>query len=139
MPKIYQHTFDNGLTLLAEPMEYVRSAAMNFLIPAGCASDPPKARGIASVLSDLITRGAGERGNHELTLALDNLGLDRSEAVTNVHMRFWGATVATISRPLSNCTPTSCAVRICPPMNSMLSKRWPFRTFRDSKTNRGKR
>jgi predicted Zn-dependent peptidase len=93
--KIYQHTFENGLTLLAEPMDYVRSAAMNFLIPAGCAYDPPKARGIASVLSDLITRGAGNRGNRELTLALDNLGLDRSEAVTNMHMRFWGATVAT--------------------------------------------
>jgi predicted Zn-dependent peptidase len=95
VPRIHQHTYDNGLTLLAEPMDYVRSAAMNFLIPAGCSLDPPKARGIASVLSEMITRGAGERGNRELTLALDNLGLDRSEAVTNIHMRFWGATVAT--------------------------------------------
>jgi predicted Zn-dependent peptidase len=92
---IHHHTFDNGLTLLAERMDHVRSAAMNFLIPAGCAYDPPKARGIASVLSELITRGAGERGNRELTLALDNLGLDRSEAVTSMHVRFWGATVAT--------------------------------------------
>src|ERR1700722_9627947 len=99
VPKVYQHTFENGLTLLAEPMEYVRSAAMNFLIPAGCAYDPPKGRGSASVLSEMITRGAGELGNHELTLALDNLGLDRSEAVTNVHMRFWGATVATNLAP----------------------------------------
>src|SRR5205085_6519486 len=33
------------------------------------------------------------------TLALDNLGLDRSEAVTNMHMRFWGATVATNLAP----------------------------------------
>jgi predicted Zn-dependent peptidase len=97
--KIYHHTFDNGLTLLAEPMDHVRSAAMNFLIPAGCAYDPPKARGVASVLSDMITRGAGDRGNRELTLALDNLGLDRSEAVTNMHMRFWGATVATNLAP----------------------------------------
>src|SRR5262249_32749304 len=31
----------------------------------------------------------------ELTLALDNLGVDRSESVGNLHMRFWGATVAT--------------------------------------------
>ena len=44
MPQeIYQHTFDNGLTLLAERMEHVRSAAVNFLIPAGCAYDPPAA------------------------------------------------------------------------------------------------
>jgi predicted Zn-dependent peptidase len=46
------------------------------------------------VLADLITRGAGPRDSRELTLALDNLGLDRSESVGTMHARFWGATVA---------------------------------------------
>ncbi len=92
--EVYQHTFDNGLTLLAERMEHVRSAALNFLIPAGCAYDPQAHRGIASVLSDLITRGAGERDSRELSLALDNLGVDRDESVGTLHMRFWGATLA---------------------------------------------
>src|SRR6516225_3063987 len=91
---VYQHTFDNGLTLLAERMEHVRSAAVNFLVPAGCAYDPPAYRGIASVLSDLITRGAGNRDSRELSLALDNLGMDRDESVGTLHMRFWGATLA---------------------------------------------
>src|SRR5262249_54767057 len=99
--EIYQHTFANGLTLLAERMEHVRSAALNFLLPAGCAYDPPEHLGVASVLSDLITRGAGRRDSRELTLALDNLGLDRSESVGTIHTRFWGATVArTISAAL---------------------------------------
>src|SRR5262245_21600631 len=92
--EIYQHTFPNGLTLLAERMGHVRSAALNFLIPAGCTQDPPRYLGVASVLSDLITRGAGERGSRELSLALDNLGLDRDESVGGIHMRFWGATLA---------------------------------------------
>src|SRR5262249_19699151 len=91
---IYQHTFANGLTLLAERMEHVRSAALNFLVPAGCTQDPPGRLGIASVLSDLITRGAGERDSRELSLALDNLGLDRDESVGGIHTRFWGATLA---------------------------------------------
>jgi predicted Zn-dependent peptidase len=91
---LYQHTFDNGLTLLAERMEHVRSAALNFLVPAGCAYDPPEHRSIASVLSDLITRGAGNRDSRELSLALDNLGMDRDESVGTLHMRFWGATLA---------------------------------------------
>jgi predicted Zn-dependent peptidase len=91
---IYQHTFANGLTLLAESMEHVRSAALNFLVPAGCTQDPPRHLGIASVLSDLITRGAGERDSRELTLALDNLGLDRDESVGGIHLRFWAATLA---------------------------------------------
>src|SRR5262249_44405425 len=91
---IYQHTFPNGLTLLAERMEHVRSAALNFLVPAGCTQDPPRYLGVASVLSDLITRGAGERDSRELSLALDNLGLDRDESVGTLHVRFWGATLA---------------------------------------------
>lgn len=95
MPQdVHQHTLANGMTLLAERMEHVRSAALNFLVPAGCVYDPPQHLGVASVLSDLITRGAGERDSRELTLALDNLGLDRDESVGSMHTRFWGATLA---------------------------------------------
>jgi predicted Zn-dependent peptidase len=92
--EVHHHTFANGLTLLAEYMEHVRSAAVNFLVPAGCVYDPGEHLGIASVLSDLITRGAGPRDSRELTLALDNLGLDRDESVGSLHTRFWGATLA---------------------------------------------
>ena len=92
--EVYQHTLTNGMTLLAEPMDYVHSAALNFLVPAGCCYDPPKHLGIGSVLAELITRGAGERDSRELSLALDNLGLDRDESVGTLHIRFWGATLA---------------------------------------------
>ncbi len=95
MPQdIYQHTYPNGLTLLAERMGHVRSAAVNFLVPAGCAYDPPEHRGIASALADMIVRGAGARDSHELSLALDNLGVDRDESVSTLFTRFWGATLA---------------------------------------------
>jgi predicted Zn-dependent peptidase len=92
--EVYHHTFDNGLTLLAERMEHVRSAALNFLVPAGSVYDPPGELGMASLLSELITRGAGARDSRALTLALDGLGLDRDESVGAMHMRFWGATLA---------------------------------------------
>jgi predicted Zn-dependent peptidase len=91
---VYQHTFANGLTLLAERMEHVRSAAFNFLVPAGCAFDPPDQLGMGSVLADLLTRGAGPRDSRQLTFDLDNLGLDRGEGVGLMHMHLWGATVA---------------------------------------------
>lgn len=94
MSQVYQHTLANGMVLLAERMDYVRSAALNFLVPAGCAYDPVKNLGVASVLADLITRGAGERNSHELSISLDNLGLDRDESVGTLHVRFWGATLA---------------------------------------------
>jgi len=92
--ELFQHAFPNGLTLLAERMPHVRSAAMYFLVPGGCGYDPPKQLGLAGALADLITRGAGERDSRELTLALDNLGLDRSESVGIHHFRFWGTTLA---------------------------------------------
>src|SRR3954466_1425468 len=79
--EVYHHQFANGLTLLAERMEHVRSAALNFLVPAGCICDPPEYLGAASVLSELITRGAGTRDSRALSLALDSLGVDRDESV----------------------------------------------------------
>ncbi len=92
--QVHQHTLANGLVLLAERMDHVRSAAINFLVPAGSAFDPPGKLGVASVLAELITRGAGDRDSRELALALDNLGVDRDESPGAVNMRFWGSTLA---------------------------------------------
>jgi len=92
--QVYQHTLPNGLVLLAERMDHVRSAAINLLVPAGSAFDPPGQLGVASVLAEMITRGAGARDSRDLSLALDNLGVDRDESVGAVNMRFWGSTLA---------------------------------------------
>jgi predicted Zn-dependent peptidase len=75
-------------------MAYVRSAAVNFLVPAGCIYDPPAHPGIGSVLADLMMRGAGKRDSRELSLALDALGLDHDESVGALHTRFWASTLA---------------------------------------------
>jgi predicted Zn-dependent peptidase len=92
--QVFQHTLTNGLVLLAERMEHVRSAAINFLVPSGCAYDPPDRLGVASILAAMITRGAGERDSRALSLALDGLGLDRDESVGAINIRFWGSTLA---------------------------------------------
>jgi predicted Zn-dependent peptidase len=92
--EVHQHTYANGLTLLAERMEHVRSAALSILVPAGCVYDPPEHPGLASVLSDLLTRGAGDRDSRALTLALDNLGADRGERASQMHLRLGAHTLA---------------------------------------------
>jgi predicted Zn-dependent peptidase len=92
--QVYQHVFPNGLVLLAERMDHVRSAALNFLVPAGAAFDPVGQLGVANILAGMMTRGAGQRDSRELSLALDNLGVDRDESVGAVNMRFWGSTLA---------------------------------------------
>ncbi|CAN5137814.1 pitrilysin family protein [soil metagenome] len=92
--QIFQHTFDNGLTLLAERMTHVRSATVYFLTPAGCAFDPADRSGLASVLTEMSTRGAGDRDAEALSLALDNLGVDRGESVGLLNLGYSGGTLA---------------------------------------------
>jgi predicted Zn-dependent peptidase len=79
--ELHQHTFSNGLTLLAERMDHVRSATMYLLAPGGFTYDPPDRLGTATLLSEMLVRGAGDRDSKRLALDLDNLGADRSESV----------------------------------------------------------
>jgi len=92
--RYFQHTLNNGLTLLGERMAGMQSAAMTLLVPAGSAGDPADATGSATVLSDLILRGAGQRDNRQLTEYLDSLGLRRSSSVGVHHSRLGCAAVA---------------------------------------------
>src|SRR3954452_13027239 len=92
--KYFQHTFPNGLTLLAEHMPGMQSAAMSLLVPAGASTDADDRQGSATVLADLILRGAGERDNKQLTDYLDSLGLQRSSSVGVHHSRLGCAGLA---------------------------------------------
>jgi predicted Zn-dependent peptidase len=103
MPQeIHVLTLPNGLTLLAERMPHVRSAAFNIMVPAGAIYDPPDALGLATVLSDMVTRGAGKRDSRALSEELDNLGVDRSESAGAVNMHFSGVTLARNLAPTLN-------------------------------------
>src|SRR5687767_2376059 len=75
-------------------MPGMQSAAMTFLVPAGAATDPVDRSGSATVLSDLVLRGAGSRDSRALTEYLDSLGLQRSSSVSVHHMRFGCAALA---------------------------------------------
>lgn len=93
--EFYHHTFANGLTLVAERMRGVRSAAFTLLLRAGAACDPPGRGGLAAMLVDLIFRGAGNRNSRQVTTDLDNLGLQRGEGVETVHTSCFAATLGT--------------------------------------------
>lgn len=92
--RYFQHTYPNGLTLLCESMPAMQSAAMTLLVPAGSATDPVDRTGSATVLSDLILRGAGALDSRALTDYLDLLGLQRSSSVGVHHSRLGCAALA---------------------------------------------
>ena len=91
---ILSHTYANGLVLLAEPMTSLESAAFTFLVPAGCALDPPKLSGLSTLTCEMTVRGSGSRDSRQFVQDLENLGVERGESVSNSHTSYSGATLA---------------------------------------------
>ncbi len=84
----------NGLVLLVETMPDVQSASFALMVPAGSIYEPGGANGAATILTELIPRGAGVRSSRELAAALDMLGVQRTESVGWNFLTFSGATLA---------------------------------------------
>lgn len=93
MPDIHQHTFPNGLQLLAEPMPGVQSAALTFLTPAGNGLQPADQLGVSNLLAEIVGRGAGGQTSRQHSEALDQLGVHRSTSAGNRHLRIGAALV----------------------------------------------
>ncbi len=84
----------NGLNLLIERVEGVRSAALSIALAAGATRDPADAIGTATVLSEMTLRGAGSRDSRTLTDHLDMLGLQRHTSAGLYHIRYIAAGLA---------------------------------------------
>lgn len=89
MPQAFLlHQLPNGMALVAEKMSGVRSAAMSLLVPASGANDPVGRSGCATVVAELVLRGAGDRDSRQLSDHLDTLGLQRSSSASILQTRF---------------------------------------------------
>ncbi len=80
MPTIHSHTFENGLTLLAEPAPSSQSLAMSILIPGGYTREPEGKQGLAALLAEMACRGAGTLDGRGHTNALETLGIQRTSS-----------------------------------------------------------
>lgn len=89
--KIHSHQFPTGLTLVAEEMPWLESAAFALLAPAGCVYEPEEKLGLGSLTCEMTQRGAGERDSRQFLEDLENLGADTSASVSVAHSSFGGA------------------------------------------------
>ncbi len=87
---IVVRTLECGMTLCVEPMPSVRTVAVNWLIPAGHATDSPSGLGHSAMLAELIQRGAGDLDSRQLSDALDRVGEQRAVAAAASHIVFSG-------------------------------------------------
>lgn len=93
--QILHHLFDNGLTLVAQPMPWLASAAFAFLLPAGCRYDGANQIGTANFTCEMVQRGCGEMDSRAFIEQLQLLGVDYSSSASNHHTHFGGAMKAT--------------------------------------------
>lgn len=91
---IYTHTFDNGLVLLAECMDWLESVAFTIQLPAGYTHDPPNRLGLSNFTCEMVQRGCGPRDSRQFVEDLDRLGVDRSASVSAVHSSYGAAMLA---------------------------------------------
>lgn len=83
---VFQTKLANGLSVVLEPMPWLPSVSFQFLLPVGAAGDPEGQEGSATVLNDLLYRGAGERNSRELFEALGGLGVRRGGGAGGEYM-----------------------------------------------------
>jgi predicted Zn-dependent peptidase len=88
------HKFPNGITLIAEEIDYVPSSAFSILVPIGAASDPIGQEGAATILAEMFHKGAGPWNSKELSEEFDKIGAHRSH-VSGIEVSvFSGAVLA---------------------------------------------
>ena len=77
-----------GMQVAVEPRAGAEVASLFWMIPAGTAGDPigDAGAGEATVLHDVIMRGAGGYSSHEFSDALDRLGVQRATSASPYHI-----------------------------------------------------
>ncbi|MCC6795190.1 MAG: insulinase family protein [Candidatus Hydrogenedentes bacterium] len=68
------HKLDNGLTVLLEPLPYLRTAAAGVWIATGSANERPEQAGVSHFLEHLFFKGTSKRTARQLMEAIESKG-----------------------------------------------------------------
>ena len=93
--QILHHQYENGLTLVAQPMPWLASAAFSILLPAGGRYDFDSRYGLSNFTCEMVQRGCASLDSRQFIEQLQLLGVDYNSSATNHHTRFGGAMKAT--------------------------------------------
>jgi predicted Zn-dependent peptidase len=74
MPQFHQHTFDNGLTLLAEADPAAHTAAIGFFVRTGARDETPQIMGVSHFLEHMMFKGTDRRAADDVNREFDEIG-----------------------------------------------------------------
>ena len=108
---VVRHVLDNGVTVLIDEMQDVRSFALGFFVRAGSGDEPAARRGMSHFLEHVLFKRTRRRSNAEIARAIDRLGGDVDAFTTKEYTGFYVHTLDTRSPKRSTCWATSCCLR----------------------------
>jgi predicted Zn-dependent peptidase len=85
-----QHTLPNGLTVVCEVLEQVRSAAIAFLVRTGARHEPPGLFGVSHFLEHMCFKGTARRCSREINVRFDELGSIYNAYTGKEHTIYYG-------------------------------------------------
>lgn len=89
---VLKTTLSNGLTVLTERMEHVRSVSVGVWLKTGAEHDAPELNGISHLFEHMVFKGTSSLPAKEISLECDRLGGDL-DAATGVDTVAFSATV----------------------------------------------
>ncbi len=93
MSIIYTRTLASGLSLFVEPMPGMKSVGLSWILGAGTAAEPATRAGLASVTSEMLLRGGGDRDSRRFADDLDRIGASRTVDPTSRSMHIRSCTL----------------------------------------------
>lgn len=79
------------MVVLVQPMPWLRTGAFTMAVPAGVAHEPARHAGLASLVCEMVQRGAGSYSSRDLVAVQDRLGIERGGGVTTSMTSFGAA------------------------------------------------
>ncbi|MCS7467794.1 insulinase family protein [Stieleria sp. ICT_E10.1] len=89
--EITTHPLPCGMTVLVQPMPWLRTAAFTLSLRSGIQTEPENRAGLASMVCEMVQRGAGSFSSRDLVAMQDNLGMDRNSGVSTATSSFGAA------------------------------------------------
>jgi predicted Zn-dependent peptidase len=92
---VQKHLLENGVTVLIDEMQDVRSFALGFFVRAGSGEETPEKRGISHFLEHVLFKRTRRRSTVEIARAIDRLGGDVDAFTTKEYTGFYAHTLDT--------------------------------------------
>ncbi|EMI22398.1 processing peptidase [Rhodopirellula maiorica SM1] len=88
---IHIEKLDNGMAILVQSMPWLRTAAFSLSLRGGVNAEADDDAGLASMVCEMVQRGAGNHSSRDLVAIQDNLGMDRSSGVSTSAVSYGGS------------------------------------------------